>query len=49
LEVKVASQNESRTAIEGLKEGDRVALIDPTAPRKASGPASASQVGGGNF
>ena len=49
LQVKVGSQNESRTAIEGLKEGDRVALIDPTVPRRASGSAAGSPVGGGNL
>jgi HlyD family secretion protein len=49
LQVKVGSQNESRTAIDGLKEGDQVALIDPTSPRKATGSGSASQLGGGNL
>lgn len=49
LQVKVSAQNESRTAIEGLKEGDQVALIDPTAPRKLSNSGSASPVGGSNF
>jgi multidrug efflux pump subunit AcrA (membrane-fusion protein) len=49
LQVKVGSQNESRTAIEGLKEGDQVALIDPTAPRKATNSGSASPLGGGNL
>lgn len=36
-EVKIQSQNESRAAVEGLEEGSRVALIDPTAPRKNTG------------
>ena len=49
LQVKVASQNESRAAIEGLKEGDQVALIDPTAPRKASASGSTSPLGGGTL
>jgi multidrug resistance efflux pump len=49
LQVKVGSQNESRTAIMGLKEGDQVALMDPTAPRKSSSSGSAAPVGGGNF
>jgi RND family efflux transporter MFP subunit len=49
LPVKVGSQNESRTAIEGLKEGDQIALIDPTAPRQSSNSASASPLGGGSF
>ena len=49
LQVKVGAQNESRTAVEGLKEGDKVALIDPTAPRKTSSPGSASPLVGGNL
>ena len=49
LQVKVGSQNESRTAIEGLKEGEQVALIDPTAPRKASATGSASPLSGGHL
>lgn len=49
LQVKVGAQNESRSVVEGLKEGDRVALIDPTVPRKASSSGSASAVGGGNL
>jgi multidrug efflux pump subunit AcrA (membrane-fusion protein) len=35
-EVKIQSQNESRAAIDGLDAGSKVALIDPTAPRKAT-------------
>ena len=47
LPVKVDEENESRAAIEGLKEGDEVAFIDPTAPRKAaSSPATAAPGGG---
>ncbi|HET8823542.1 MAG TPA: HlyD family efflux transporter periplasmic adaptor subunit [Terriglobales bacterium] len=49
LQVKVGAQNESRTAVEGLHEGDQVALIDPTAPRKSSSSGSSSPVGGGNL
>ena len=45
-EVKVDAENESRAAIEGLGAGTEVALIDPTAPRKA-GSASARPSGGG--
>lgn len=33
-EVKIQSENESRIEVDGLKEGTKVALIDPTAPRK---------------
>jgi RND family efflux transporter MFP subunit len=47
LPVKVHSENESRAAIEGLKEGDEVALIDPTVPRKAESSAGAPALGGG--
>ena len=47
LPVKVHSENETRAAIEGLKEGDEVALIDPTAPRKGASSAGAQAVGGG--
>jgi multidrug efflux pump subunit AcrA (membrane-fusion protein) len=45
--VKVNFENESRAAIEGLKVGDEVALIDPTAPRKASSASSVPSLGGG--
>lgn len=34
LAVKVDLENESRAAVEGLREGEEVALIDPTAPQK---------------
>jgi HlyD family secretion protein len=47
-EVKIQSEGESRAAIEGLNEGTRVALIDPTAPRKAGNSAApAPGLGGG--
>jgi HlyD family secretion protein len=47
-EVKIQSESESRAAIEGLNAGTEVALIDPTAPRKAGSPGSASPgIGGG--
>ena len=49
LQVTVGSQNESRTALDGLKAGDQVALIDPTAPRKSSASGSGSPLGGGNI
>ncbi|MBV9479352.1 MAG: efflux RND transporter periplasmic adaptor subunit [Acidobacteria bacterium] len=35
LVIKVEAENESRAAIEGLHEGDEVAMIDPTMPPKA--------------
>ena len=46
-EVKIENQNESRAAIEGLSEGDKIALVDPTAPRKpASGSATTGNMEG---
>jgi multidrug resistance efflux pump len=45
LAVKVDSENESRAAIEGLKDGDAVALIDPTAARSSS--SKSAQANGG--
>ncbi len=45
LPVKVDFENESRAAIEGLRDGDDVALIDPTAPKRAASPLASS--GGG--
>jgi len=47
LPVQVHLENESRAAIEGLKEGDEVALIDPAAPRKGSSPAGPPSLSGG--
>jgi multidrug efflux pump subunit AcrA (membrane-fusion protein) len=41
-EVTIQYQNESRAAVQGLKTGDEVALIDPTAPRKTTGVGSAA-------
>ena len=47
-EVKIQSESESRAAIEGLNTGIEVALVDPTAPRKAgSSSAPAAGIGGG--
>jgi multidrug efflux pump subunit AcrA (membrane-fusion protein) len=45
--VKVDFANESRAAIEGLRPGDEVALIDPTAPRKAHSSGYSPALGGG--
>jgi multidrug efflux pump subunit AcrA (membrane-fusion protein) len=46
-EVKIESQNESRAAVEGVEEGSVVAMVDPTAPRKTTGPATtAGGIGG---
>ena len=47
-EVKIQSESESRAAVEGLNVGSELALVDPTAPRKAATPgASSPGVGGG--
>jgi len=43
-EVKIQAENESRAAIEGIREGTEIALVDPTAPKKS---ASASTSAGG--
>jgi HlyD family secretion protein len=49
-EVKILSESDSRAAVEGLNAGAEVALIDPTAPRKAgSSRASTASPGGGTF
>jgi len=46
-EVKIQAENESRAAIEGIGAGTEIALIDPTAPRKAAPSSGASPAGGG--
>jgi HlyD family secretion protein len=45
-EVKIQAQNESRAAIAGISAGTEIALVDPTAPRKAQS-SSAPPLGGG--
>src|SRR5215469_5146296 len=47
IAVKVNFATESRAAIEGLRAGDEVALIDPTAPRKAASSGYSPAPGGG--
>lgn len=49
LAVKVVAENESRAAIEGVREGDAVALIDPTAPKKNSSSSASPALGGGKL
>jgi multidrug efflux pump subunit AcrA (membrane-fusion protein) len=44
-EVKIQAENESRAAIEGVDAGTEIALVDPTAPRKAA-PSAAANAGG---
>ena len=46
-EVKVDAESESRAAVEGLKPGAVVAMIDPTAPQKSSASSSAGAAPGG--
>lgn len=46
-EVKIHAQNESRAAIEGISAGTEIALVDPTAPRKATSAASPVPSGAG--
>jgi HlyD family secretion protein len=46
-EVRVQAENESRTAVENLKAGAEVALVDPTAPRKSGGSGKDTAAGGG--
>ncbi len=47
-EVTIQAQNESRAAIEGIKAGTEVTLIDPTAPRKTGDSSALSPGIGGN-
>lgn len=46
-EVKIQAENESRAAIEGISAGTEIALIDPTAPRKAANAGAPSPAGEG--
>jgi len=48
-EVKIQAENESRAAIEGINAGVEIALIDPTAPRKATNSSAAAPGGGGTL
>ena len=49
LQVKVGSQNESRAAVEGVKVGDLIALVDPTALRNFSSANPGSPFAGGKL
>jgi HlyD family secretion protein len=46
-EVKIQAENESRAAIDGIGAGTEIALIDPTAPRRATNAGTPSPAGGG--
>ena len=46
-EVKIVAETESRAAIEGIATATEIALVDPTAPRKASSSSSAAPGAGG--
>ncbi len=46
-EVKIQSQSESRAAVDGVEEGSIVAMVDPTAPAKTTGPTATGGIGGG--
>ena len=46
-EVKIVAENESRAAIEGIGIDTEVAMVDPTAPRKATSPSGSSTGFGG--
>ena len=46
-QVKIQAENESRAAVEGIAAGTEIALIDPTAPRKAANSGASSSAGGG--
>jgi HlyD family secretion protein len=46
-QVKIQAENESRAAVDGIAAGTEIALIDPTAPRKAASANGASPSGGG--
>jgi hypothetical protein len=46
-ELKILAENESRAAVEGITAGTEVAMVDPTAAKKAGSSASAAGAGGG--
>lgn len=46
-EVTIQAQNESRAAIDGLGAGTEIALVDPTAPKKAASSSAAPPGGAG--
>jgi hypothetical protein len=46
-EIKIQNESESRAVIEGLNAGAKVALVDPTAPRKENNSGGTVQDAGG--
>ncbi|HEV2400942.1 MAG TPA: HlyD family efflux transporter periplasmic adaptor subunit [Candidatus Sulfotelmatobacter sp.] len=46
-EVRIQAENESRAAIEGIAAGTEIALIDPTAPKKAPNSNTSAAPGAG--
>jgi multidrug efflux pump subunit AcrA (membrane-fusion protein) len=46
-DVKIVQRTESRVALEGVAEGTEIALVDPTAARPTTTPASTSPMPGG--
>jgi HlyD family secretion protein len=45
-EIKIVAENESRAVVDGIDAGAEIALIDPTAPRKAPNPSASPAAGG---
>lgn len=46
-EIKIQFENESRAAAEGLKEGNQIALMDPTAPKRSATSTAPAGIPGG--
>jgi len=46
-ELNIVTENESRAAVEGIAAGTEVAMVDPTAPAKASSSGPSAAPGGG--
>jgi len=46
-QIKILAENESRAAIEGIAVGTEIAMVDPTAQKKPSGPTSSAAPAGG--
>lgn len=46
-QIKIVAENESRAAIDGIAVGTQIAMVDPTAQKKPSGPSSSAAPPGG--